>query len=171
MTQEPLTLYKLIFLYMLNRVKFSLTYSQISKFILEKEYTNFLTLQQVISELQESELIKTEMLTNRTYFSITEEGRNTLSYFETRISDEIINDIDTYLDMHHMELKSEASITANYYKSTSGEYEVELIAYEKNAELVNIKLSIPTEDMAETVCSSWYNKNQKIYKFLMEELF
>lgn len=171
MTQEPLTLYKLIFLYMLNRVKFSLTYSQISNFILEKEYTNFMTLQQVISELQESELIKTETLTNRTYFSITEEGRNTLSYFEKRISDEIINDINTYLDTHHMELKSESAITANYYKTSSNEYEVELVAHEKNAELVNIKLSIPTEDMAETVCSSWYNKNQKIYKFLMEELF
>lgn len=44
MTQDPLTLYKLIVLYMLNKVKFKLTYAQISEFILEKEYTNFLTL-------------------------------------------------------------------------------------------------------------------------------
>ena len=36
--------------YMLNKVNFKLTYSQISGFILEKEYTNFLTLQQVISD-------------------------------------------------------------------------------------------------------------------------
>ena len=48
MTTDPLTLYKLIVLYMLDKVKFKLTYSQISGFILEKEYTNFLTLQQVI---------------------------------------------------------------------------------------------------------------------------
>ena len=38
MTQDPLTLYKLIVLYMLNKVKFKLTYAQISEFILEKEY-------------------------------------------------------------------------------------------------------------------------------------
>ncbi|MBO5031881.1 MAG: DUF4364 family protein [Lachnospiraceae bacterium] len=171
MTQDPLTLYKLIVLYMLNKVKFKLTYSQISGFILEKEYTNFITLQQVISDLQDAELIKADTLMNRTYFSITEEGKNTLSYFGSRIGDAIINDIDTFLSEKHLELKNEASITANYYKATSGEYETELIAREKDIELVHIKLSVPTEDMAETICDSWYNKNQKIYKYLMEELF
>lgn len=38
---DPLTLYKLIVLYMLNRVSFPLTAAQISDFILTREYTNF----------------------------------------------------------------------------------------------------------------------------------
>ncbi len=171
MTQDPLTLYKLIVLYMLDKVNFKLTYSQISSFILEKEYTNFLTLQQVISDLQDAELIKTDALMNRTFFSITSEGQNTLKYFGNRISDTIKQEIDNFLMEKHLELKNEASITANFYKSTSGEYETELIAKEKEIELVNIKLSVPTKDMAETICDSWYNKNQQIYKYLMEELF
>lgn len=170
MTTDPLTLYKLIVLYMLDKVKFKLTYSQISGFILEKEYTNFLTLQQVISDLQDAELIKTDASMNRTFFSITEEGRNTLSYFGNRISDAIIGDIDTFLSEKHLEIKNEASITAKYYKATSGEYEAELIAREKEIELVNIKISVPTEDMAETICENWYQKNEQIYKYLMEEL-
>ena len=106
MTQDPLTLYKLIVLYILNKVKFKITYSQISEFILEKEYTNFMTLQQVISDLQDTELIKTDTLMNRTYFSITDEGRNTLSYFGNRIGDAIIQDIDAFLDEKHLELKN-----------------------------------------------------------------
>jgi hypothetical protein len=156
---------------MLDKVNFKLTYSQISGFILEKEYTNFLTLQQVISDLQDAELIKADAMMNRTFFSITPEGQNTLKYFGNRISDTIKQEIDTFLTEKHLELKNEASITANYYKSTSGEYETELIAKEKDIELVNIKLSVPTKDMAETICDSWYNKNQSIYKYLMEELF
>ena len=104
MTTDPLTLYKLIVLYMLDKVKFKLTYSQISGFILEKEYTNFLTLQQVISDLQDAELIKTDASMNRTFFSITEEGRNTLSYFGNRIGDAIIGDIDTFLSEKHLEI-------------------------------------------------------------------
>ncbi|MDE7324285.1 MAG: DUF4364 family protein [Lachnospiraceae bacterium] len=171
MVQDPLTLYKLIVLYMLDKVKFKLTYSQISGFILEKEYTNFMTLQQVFSDLQDAELIKADTLMNRTYFSITSEGQNTLSYFGNRIGDAIIHDIDTFLAEKHLELKNEASITANYYKTTSGEYETELIAKEREIDLVNIKLSVPTEDMAETICDSWYNKNEAIYKYLMETLF
>ena len=94
MTQEPLTLYKLIVLYMLNKVDFKLTNSQVSEFILDKEYTNFLTLQEVISELTDTELIKTETMMNRTFLSITDEGKNTLSYFGNRISDAIKADID-----------------------------------------------------------------------------
>ena len=39
---------------MLDRVTFPLTTAQISEFILEKEYTNFLTLQTAISELTET---------------------------------------------------------------------------------------------------------------------
>ena len=170
MTQDLLMLYKLIVLYMLNKVNFKLTYSQISGFILEKEYTNFLTLQQVISDLQDAELIKTDASMNRTFFSITEEGRKTLSYFGSRIGDAIIHDIDTFLSEKHLEIKNEASITAKYYKATSGEYEAELIAREKEIELVNIKISVPAQDMAETICENWYHKNEQIYKYLMEEL-
>lgn len=54
---DPLTLYKLIVLYMLNRVSFPLTAAQISDFILTREYTNFLTLQQVIRELTDTGLV------------------------------------------------------------------------------------------------------------------
>ena len=171
MTQDPLTLYKLIVLYMLNKVKFKLTYAQISEFSLEKEYTNFLTLQEVISDLQDTELIKADTTMNRTYFSITDEGRNTLSYFGNRIGEAIIADIDAFLAEKHLELKNEASITSTYYKATTGEFEAQLIAREKDVELVNIKLSVPTEDMAASICDSWQKKNQSIYKYLMQELF
>lgn len=171
MTQDPSTLYKLIVLYMLNKVKFKLTYAQISEFILAEEYTNFLTLQQVISDLQDTELIKADTLMNRTYFSITDEGRKTLDYFGNRISDAIRRDIDIFLDEKHLELKNESSITATYYKATTGEFETQLVAREKDIELVNIKLSVPTEDMAASICDSWQRKNQTIYKYLMQELF
>ena len=50
MTVDSLNLYKLIVLYMLDKANFKLTYAQISGFILEREYTNFFTLQQVISD-------------------------------------------------------------------------------------------------------------------------
>ena len=65
MLQDPLTLYKLIVLYMLNRVTFPLTAAQVSDFILGKEYTNFLTLQQVINELTDAGMIATQSIRNR----------------------------------------------------------------------------------------------------------
>ena len=97
MNQEPLTLYKLIVLYLLNKVSFPLTMAQVSDLILEKEYTSYLTLQQVINELAQAGLLTAKTLVNRTHLQITEEGRNTLSYFENRISDAIKTDIGRHL--------------------------------------------------------------------------
>ena len=79
MTQEALTLYKLIVLYMLNRVSFPLTKAQVYDFILGKEYTDFLTLQQAISELEDAGLLSAKSMGNRTNLLITAEGKQTLT--------------------------------------------------------------------------------------------
>lgn len=156
---------------MLDRVNFPLTSAQLSEFILEKEYTNFLTLQQAISELTEAGLITTQTIGNRTHIIITRDGLNTLSFFENRISETIKNEINNFFKENEMELRNEVSILADYYKSTSGEYDAHLIAKEKNVKLVEITLSVPTEDSAAAICDNWQRKNQEIYQFLIEKLF
>lgn len=171
MMQDPLTLYKLIILYMLNRVNFPLTKSQLGDFMLEKEYTNFLTLQQVISELIEARLIKAQSIRNRTHLSVTEEGRDTLVFFENRLSDTIKKDIETYLQEHELAMRNEVSVMGDYYKSTSGEYEAHLVAKDRGIRLVDITLSVPVEELAASICDNWQRKNQEIYKYLVEQLF
>ena len=93
---EPLTLYKLIILYMLEKVDFPLTNAQISGFVLDKGYTTYFHLQQAISELIDSELIESKTIRNSSYFEITAQGKQTLSYFEDQISDGIKSDISAF---------------------------------------------------------------------------
>lgn len=169
--QDPLTLYKLIVLYMLDRVNFPLTKTQVGDFILEKEYTNYLTLQQVISELIETGLISAESIRNRTHLAITKEGQETLSFFENRIGDGIKADIKTFFKENELELRNEVSVLADYYKSTSGEFEAHLIAKDRNINLVEITLSVPVEETAAAICDNWQKKNQEIYQYLIQELF
>ena len=120
--QEPLTLYKLIILYVLNQVTFPLTRAQISDLFLEKEYTGFLTVQQAINELTQSGLINAKTLANSTHLQITPEGRDTLSYFENRISDPIKDEIEEYLKKNELEMREESSIRSNYYRAVNGEF-------------------------------------------------
>ena len=171
MNQEPTTLYKLIVLYILDRVNLTLTTTQIGDFILEKEYTNFLTLQSVISELVETGLAESRTLLNRTQLRITEEGRNTLSYFENRISDAIKLDIREYFRDHRIELRNESAIQTSYYKLVNGEYEAQLVAKEKNVDLVNLRICVPTEELAVAMCHNWQKKYKEIYQYLTEQLF
>ena len=156
---------------MLGRVDFSLTKGQVDDFILEREYTNYLTLQQVLTELTDAGLIQIKSIRNRTYLSITEEGKKTLSYFDNRISDSIKDDIDSYLKANELKLRNEVSVQSDYYKSTSGEYEAHLVAKEKGVTLVDIRLSVPLPEMASTICDNWTKKNQEIYQILTEKLF
>ncbi len=171
MLQEPFTLYKLIILYMLDKVSFPLTTAQVSDFILEKEYTNFLILQQAINELDDASLLSSQTIRNRTHLSITKEGRDTLRYFENRISEAIKNDIVSYLKEHEFALRNEVSVLGDYYKATSGEYEAHLVAKDRGINLVDITLSVPLEEVAASICDNWQKKNQDIYKYLIQELF
>ncbi len=171
MLHDPLTLYKLIILYMLNRVSFPLTTAQISDFILDRDYTNFLTLQQVINELTEAGLIAGQTIRNRTHLDITSEGRETLQFFENRISDAIKEDANEYLRKNEFTLRNEVSVIGDYYKSTSGEYEAHLVAKDRGINLIDITLSVPIEEMAASICDNWQKKNQDIYKYLIEQLF
>ena len=171
MTQDPLTLYKLIVLYMLDRVNFPLTKAQIGDFILEREYTNFLTLQQAIAELIDADLVVAKSNRNRTHLAITNEGRATLSYFENRINDSIKEEIDGFFNANELEMRNEVSILADYYKSVSGEYEAHLIAKEKDVTMVEITLSVPDEETASSICANWHRKNQEIYQYLTTTLF
>lgn len=168
---DPLTLYKLIVLYMLTRVDFPLTKAQVGDFILGKEYTNFLTLQQAIGELIDAGLVTAQSIRNRTHLTITREGRETLRFFQNQINDSIKSDIDDFFRENEIELRNEVSILADYYKSTSGEYEAHLIAKDKNVDLVNITISVPSEETAAAICDNWQKKNQDIYQYLISQLF
>ena len=171
MTQDPLTLYKLIVLYMLNRVDFPLTRAQITDFTLGREYTTYMNLQTVFAQLSETNMLSEHTVRNRTQLLLTEEGRDTLHFFENRISPEIKQDIDAYLKENKSNFRNEASVSGAYYKGTQHDYKAHLSVQEKNTTLVDITLSVPTEEIASSICTKWEQKNEEIYRSLVEQLF
>lgn len=169
--KDPLALYKLIILYMLSKVECPLTKAQIGDFILEKEYTNFMTLQKVIGEMIDSGLVTAQSFRNRTHLKMTDDGIQTIEYFANDINSDIKAEIDAYIKENELELKNETSIISDYYKSTSGEWEAHLIAKDKNINLIDITMSVPFEEMAASICDNWNKKNQDIYQYLVSQLF
>ena len=143
MLQEPLTLYTLIHLYLLKRAGLPLSKTRVRDFILEKGYTNYIILNQAIGELLDAGMITEQLINERSHFSLTEEGAQTLAFFQGNISDITKEEINTYLRENKLELISELSVTANYDRSSTGEFEAHLLAKEKGIPLVEITLSVP----------------------------
>ena len=98
-------------------------------------------------------------------------SRETLNFFQNRISDAIKQEIDTYFRENEYTLRNEVSILGDYYKSTSGDYEAHLVAKDRGISLVDITLSVPDETTAAAICDNWQKKNQEIYQYLIQELF
>lgn len=170
MKNDAMTLYKLIILFILDKVDFALTNAQLSNLILEKEYTNYFNIQTAINELEASGLIQGETVRNSSYFLITPEGRETLSFFNKEISDAIKSEILAYLKANSYELREEVSTVADYYEAKKGEYIAHCFVREMDSKIVEISLSVPTEEEAIAICNNWKNKSQSIYAYLMKTL-
>lgn len=167
---EVLTLYKLIILYMLDKVTFPLTNSQISEFMLEREYTTYFTIQQVFSEALEADLIRIETTYQRTIYHLTDSGKETIDFFYQDISPVIREEISDYLKEKKYDLKTDAEVVADYYRNTNHEYSVHLQIKENHSELIDLTISVPTKGAAESIANNWTQKNQEVYALIMKHL-
>ena len=170
MLSDPITLYKLMILYMLAHVNFPLTNSQLTDFFLDHEYTTYFTLQQALNELREAGLLKMESIHNSSRYEITREGEETLTFFENNISPAIIEDMDTYLKENRLRLRNEVSLVSDYYKSTSQDYIVHCEVREGRSPLIELNLSVPDREQAAAMSSRWEHKSKEIYSFIMKSL-
>lgn len=171
MNSETSTLYKLIILYMLHKADYPLTNADISDLILSKEYTNYFTLQQSISELEASDLISAQSTaSNTTQYRITQSGKNTLDYFEYKISDAIKQDILEYFQSHEIALKKDTSIRADYYKIAGQHYDIRCQIKEKDYVSFELSFRIKGEEQAKAVCRNWCEKSDEVYEYLMDML-
>ncbi|MBE5947612.1 MAG: DUF4364 family protein [Lachnospiraceae bacterium] len=171
MATEVNTIYKLIILYMLNKINFPMSNTQISEFMLGKEYTNYFNLQQIISELLEADFLRIESSNSRTtLYEITPEGKETLLYFSNKLSNSIKEDINSYLAANKYEIKKEGSISADFFKATSGDYIVHCVIREGESTPIELNVACPSEEQAEIMCSKWRDASQDIYQHIMDAL-
>lgn len=155
---------------MLQKVDFPLTNGQISEFILGKGYTNYFKLQQAISEMVDAGFLQEEQFHNRTLYHLTEPGTETIHFFKNKISPAIQDDIDSFLKEKKYDLKNEVSVKADYYRNEHQEYSVRCQVLENEIPLIDLMLTVPTENEAETISNNWPKKNQEIYALIMKTL-
>lgn len=170
MPSDTFMLYKLMILYILSRVSFPLTNAQLTAFILEKEYTNYFNIQRALSELIDDAFLSTRTIRNSTLYRITESGSQTLLFFDNMISSGIKEDIEAYLSQNRYELQEEVSSPAEFYQVRKGEFAVHLSVIERETPIIDLTLTVPTEEEASKLCNNWKEKSPDVYAYLMSAL-
>ena len=156
MLSEPMTLYKLMILYMLKQVKFPLTNSNISDFFVSKEYTTYFIVQQALTELLEANLISVENINNTSRYEMTKEGEEALSFFGNQISPAIITDINEFIQENKFRMRNDLIVHCE--------------VLEGKTPLINIEINSPDEEQATIMTNNWRSCSQDIYQYIMKKL-
>ena len=94
---EPNLIYKVSVLGLLNESQEALSNAQIVQLFIDKEYTDYFTIQQVIGELIDSNLIVGDTIHNNTTYSLSDEGLTTYKLMQDKLTPGIREDIADYL--------------------------------------------------------------------------
>lgn len=161
---------KLIILYILDRLDMPLTKSQITDVILENSLIDFFTLQQCLSELEQSDLMRQIEYRKKPSYEISETGKKAVEVFIRRIPRSTAAVIDRYILSNKESLKKESEIVADFCKVNDKEYIVTLKVIEGNMVLIDLKLSVVSSKQAKFICEKWKGSSEKIYGQIMNTL-
>ena len=69
-------------------------------------------------------LLEIETTNHTTYYRMTDQGKQTLEYFQNEIPPEIRREIANYLVLHSYEMRNESSTLADYFRNSNQDYTV-----------------------------------------------
>ncbi|MGE5473321.1 MAG: DUF4364 family protein [Ignavibacteriales bacterium] len=161
---------KLLILYLIENVNFELTNSQIAKLIIKVREINYFLLQEYISQLVNDNYLKCRIESNQRLYSITESGKQALSYFKTMIRASFRKLIDTAIQENITALRTEIQISADYTPINENEYTVFCRITEGNTCLIELNLYAGTKEQAKSMCRNWEKNSQEIYSNIVKLL-
>jgi hypothetical protein len=170
MPNESFNLYKLIVLYILNKVKTPLPQRIIFDFVTSRGYTNYFTILSAFGDLLQAELILESTTYHISYYSLTRAGRETLESFGSSLSFEIRHEIDDYLKEKKYEIIEESSLVSDYHRTKDGTYLAACTLREGNHVLFHLELDVATEEDAVHVCENWREQSETLYQQAMVHL-
>ena len=161
---------KTMILKMLTTAGFELTASQMGEFMIENDYVSFFAFQSLIYEMEKDGLIGARTEGHTTYYHIEEAGKLSLDFFEERLHNDIVDEIENYIRGKEWEKHEEVSVRSDYTLNSNHEYSVRLQVVENGMAQIDLMITVPSEAVAIRVCEQWKKENEVIYGYLMQKL-
>lgn len=161
---------KLILLYIIDKINIPVSNLQITRLILENKFMNYFLLQQYLNELCDSNFLSSNLIDTKTSYTITPNGKQTLSYFLNLIPAGIKSTIDSIIPDIKKSIRNETLITADFTPERENEYIVECKVNEDDFLLIDLKVLVGTKNDARTMCENWKKHSQAIYSEIIDSL-
>ena len=138
--------------------------------VLETGYTDYLSIQQTLSELTEDAMILVDQTHEKSYYTIAEIGKETLRFFGNQLPTDTCRQIDEYLEKNRLAIVETTSIKTDYTMIRPNEYLATGCIYERGSKLLEVSLNVTSEEEAVDVCRRFKEKNEDVYAQILSLL-
>lgn len=163
MDYENATQDKLVILHIIKRLSKSITNLQMVDLILESTGIDYFTLQELLLELENKELIQLINANENRYYKITDAGDSMLSSLISLIPDFLLKRINSKINAIQKKIEQKTVIWADYTPESDDEFIVECKISENDQTLVHLTLNVPTKEQAIEICNKWYENPSRYY--------
>ena len=164
---------KLIILYLVEKMGLALSNSEICQFSLEKNYMDYFSVQQYLSELVEAHLLKKNKHKNHTRYTLTTEGKEIINYFIQHIAENTKQEIDTYVQQNKKRIHTVHEVTARYFLESNNGYDYIVkcsLCDNDGTNLMEISVPVATKEQAQIICNNWKNPVSRLYGTIFSAL-
>ena len=94
-----------------------------------------------------------------------------MNYFISRISDDVKNEINTYVRENSKRIRAEYAVTAHYFPELNGDFLVKCgLCDDAGATLMEISVSVVSKNQAQTICRNWRKNVNNYYREFLSSL-
>lgn len=161
---------KLMLLYIIEKINMPVSNLQITELIMENNLINYFFLQKFLNELCDDNLLSSEIMEMKTFYTITVLGKNTLKYLDYLIPANIKYKIDTTIKTVRKKIRNETFITADFIPESENKYMVNCSVREDDFTLIDLKVAVGNRNDAKSICDNWKNHPNEIYMEIIDSL-
>jgi len=159
---------KLLLLYAIDRLN-AVTAQQLLLFMVENDFMDYIALQLSLAELVDARLLRKRTHAAGALYSTTREGLDTLAMFQNKLPPSLLAAIDGIAEAWRLRFRREKQMLSEFSQK-DGAFEVRLRLLEWDADLLDMRLSVPMRKQAQRFCDAWIAQAPSIYAYIMHAL-
>jgi hypothetical protein len=160
---------KLLALYALDRLGTS-TGQQLLQIMADNDIMNYFDLQLILGDLCASGQAARTPHPADCMYELTDAGREALAMFMRRLPNSRMEQIRDSAVAMGVRFQREKQLVARSEQAPGGEYTLTLQVVEERAPVLSLRLSLPTNEMAQRFLKSWESKAGDIYGYIYRTL-
>lgn len=136
----------------------------------DNEWLSFIDCKQSLVELLETDLIFAKRTSDKTYYTITTDGRKCLAHFYTRIPSSLRDEITRFTRANRLQYRKKQEYFSDYQKNPDGSYTVILRITDSGSTIMELKLVVANRRTANRIYNNWVNRAAQVYGMLYETI-